>query len=98
MPQIKLSEKCSRCPREESIDLTLDEAIERVKSPPVKVAKALVITIDGETSISYDYLCEECRGIVTTYCAGAKQQEKRSARRFKRVKVPAEERRKHRAS
>ena len=85
MPQIKLSEKCGRCPREETISVSIEEAVARVKSPPTK--KALVIVIDGEEMASYDYLCEECRGIVAGYCDGAKVQSKKSARRFKRVRA-----------
>lgn len=92
--QIQVSEKCSRCPREEVTTVSLDEAISRAKvhahSGPKK--KALVITIDGVEAVSYDFLCEECRGIVSSYCEGAKKQTKKSARRFKRVRVKAEER------
>ena len=84
MTQIKITEKCSRCPREESFAVDIDEAVARVKNPQPK-QKALVIMIDGEQTVSYDYLCEECRGIVTSYCDGTKKQPKRSARRFKRV-------------
>lgn len=87
MPQIKLSEKCSRCPREETFEVSLDEAVARVKNP-TPAHKALVITIDGAEAVSYDYLCEECRNIVLGYCAGTKKQSKRSARRFKRVEPP----------
>ena len=86
MTQIKLTEKCSRCPREEAFAVDLEEAVARVKADAPK-HKALVITIDGEETVSYEYLCEECRGIVTSYCEGTKKQDKKSARRFKRVKV-----------
>lgn len=84
MPEIKLSEKCSRCPREELVTVSLDEAVARVKSTAPR-SKALTIVIDGKEAISYDTLCEECRGIVASYCEGAKRQAKRSSRRFKRV-------------
>lgn len=86
MPQIKLSEKCGRCPREETFNVDIDEAVARVKSPTPK-QKALIIMIDGKEAVSYDYLCEECRGIVAGYCDGAKVQAKKSARRFKRVRA-----------
>lgn len=84
MPQIQLTEKCGRCPREERITVSLDEAVARVKTAGPQ-AKALIIVIDGEEVASYDYLCEECRGIVAGYCHGARKQPKKSARRFKRV-------------
>jgi hypothetical protein len=64
--------------------VSIDEAVARVKSVEPK-AKALVIEIDGKRAVSYDYLCEECRGIVASYCDGTKGQTKKSARRFKRV-------------
>ena len=86
MTQIKLSEKCGRCPREDHATVSLDEAVARVKAAGPK-AKALVIVIDGEEIASYDYLCEECRGIVAGYCHGARKQPKKSARRFKRVQT-----------
>jgi hypothetical protein len=84
MPTIKLSEKCSRCPREELVDVSLDEAVARVKASGPK-RKALVIQLDGKEAVSYDHLCEECLGIVAAYIEGARKQTKRSARRFKRV-------------
>lgn len=86
MPQIKLSEKCGRCPREELTEVTLDEAVARVKAQGPK-HKALSIMLDGKELVTYDYLCEECRGIVASYVSGTERQIKRSARRFKRVKA-----------
>lgn len=90
MPKIKLAEQCGRCPREELVDVNLDEAVARIKSPTPK-AKALTIVIDGELVASYDFLCEECRGIVAGYCEGTKRQDKRSARRFKREQTVRDE-------
>lgn len=84
MAQIKLSEKCGRCPREELVSVTIDEAVMRVKHAEPR-AKALVIVIDGKEAVSYDFLCDECRGIVAGYCEGTRRQQKKSARRFKRV-------------
>lgn len=92
MPQIKLTEQCSRCPRVETFDVSLDEAVARVKVPEQR-SKALTIVLDGEEVVSYDYLCEECRGIVASYCDGTKRQPKKSTRRFRRVKVGQESRR-----
>ncbi len=86
MPQIKLSEKCGRCPREELTAVTLDEAVARVKNQGPK-HKALVIFLDGKETVTYDYLCEECRGIVSSYVSGTEKQVKRSARRYKKVKA-----------
>jgi hypothetical protein len=86
---IKISEQCSRCPREEQFEVTLDEAVERSKAREVR-DKALVIMIDGQQAVSYDYLCDECRGIVVAYCDGTKRQQKKSARRVKRMTVEAE--------
>lgn len=64
--------------------MSLDEAIARAKNPVPK-AKALSLVIDGIETLVYNHLCEECRGIVATYANGMKTQEKKSARRFKRV-------------
>lgn len=97
MPTIKLSEKCSRCPREELVEVTLDEAVARVKTQGPK-KKALVILIDGQEAVAYEHLCEECLGIVASYIEGAKKQTKKSARRFKRVQAEPAERPKKRAA
>jgi len=91
MPTIKLSEKCSRCPREELVEVTLDEAVARVKTQGPK-RKALVIQLDGQEAVAYEHLCEECVGIVASYIEGARKQTKRSARRFKRVSSEQEPR------
>jgi hypothetical protein len=89
---IKLAEKCGRCSREDTVEVGIDEAVARVKAHAPK-EKALVIVIDGKEAASYDYLCEECRGIVSGYCAAAAQkQRKKSARRFKRVRAEHSER------
>lgn len=91
MPIIKLVEKCQRCPREDEVEVTLDEAVARAKSGQPR-KKALVIILDGKEAVSYDYLCEECRGIVSAYCQGAQKQVKKSTRRFKKVKAEPSER------
>ena len=87
MTTIKLSEKCDRCPREELVEATLEEAMQRVKSGD-KRHKALEVVLDGKTLVSYKHLCEECRAIVVGYCGGTKKQVKKSARRVK--KLPTE--------
>lgn len=88
MPRIKLAEQCGRCPREELVEVNLDEAVARFKEPKPK-AKALTIVLDGEVLVSYDHLCDECRGIVSSYVEGTRKQDKRSARRFKREQTVA---------
>lgn len=88
MPTIKLSEKCDRCPREELVEATLEEAMARVKGGGAR-PKALEVVLDGKTLVSYKHLCEECRGIVVGYCEGTRKQTKKSARRLK--KLPTEE-------
>ncbi len=89
MPKITITESCSRCPREEHSEVSLDEAIAKSKNPVPK-AKALELVIDGKVVITYGHLCEECRGIVATYADGMKPQDKKSARRFKRVSTMPE--------
>ncbi len=88
MPSIRVVEKCSRCPREESFEVGIDEAVARAKAG-TPADKALVIHVDGQELVAYDYLCEACRGIVLAYCSGTQKQAKKSARRFKRVVVEA---------
>lgn len=83
MPRIKIAEQCGRCPREELVEVNLEQAVARFKEAKPK-AKALAIVVDGELLVSYDHLCDECRGIVVSYVEGTKKQDKRSARRFKR--------------
>jgi hypothetical protein len=81
----KLSKQCGRCPRQELFDITLEEAMKHAKTDGKAKAKALVIFVDGKELVAYDELCEECRGITEAACAGALPQQKKSARRFKRV-------------
>lgn len=87
MPTIKLSEKCDRCPREELVEATLEEAVQRVKGGD-KRQKALEVALDGKLLVSYRHLCDECRAIVIGYCDGTRKQTKKSARRVK--KLPTE--------
>jgi hypothetical protein len=86
MPTVKLSERCGRCPRVDDVEVTIDEAVARVKAQGPR-EKALTVVIDGKQVLSYDYLCEECRGICSAYAEGMRTQDKRSARRFKRVRA-----------
>jgi hypothetical protein len=84
---IKLSEKCSRCPREEEKTVSLEEAVNALKSPKQE-KKALEIIVDGERLASYEVLCDECRSIVLSYADGASRVlEKKSSRRMKRVEA-----------
>jgi hypothetical protein len=84
----KLSKQCKRCPREELFEITLQEAMARAKTADENRPKALVILVDGEELVSYDELCEECKGITTAAINAALPQQKKSARRFKRVSAP----------
>lgn len=98
MTVLKLSEHCSRCPREELRVVTLEEAVElaKAKANGIKSAvKALEIIVDGQLVASYDKLCDECREIVTSYSLNASRKiEKKSSRRVVR---PKEERAKEKA-
>src|SRR3954471_4291471 len=84
MPKIELTEQCGRCPRVERISVSLEEAVARVKITAAK-QKAFAASLDGKETLSFDHLCEECRGIIAGYCEQMKPQGKKSARRFKRV-------------
>jgi hypothetical protein len=91
MPKIELTEQCGRCPRVERSSVSLEEAVERVKSGAPK-HKAFTAALDGKEVLAFEHLCEECRGILAGYCEGMKPQGKKSARRFKRVVVEGTER------
>lgn len=89
MATIKLSIKCSRCPREEDTKITLEQAVALASDKTVKPA-AMTIHMDGEPLASYENLCSSCRGIVLGYLDGAvRKPEKRSAIRAKQKPVAA---------
>lgn len=86
MSKIKLSNKCSRCPREELTDITLEEAIALAKDVGKEKPPALIIKMDGEELASYERLCSACRSVVVGYLDGAVRQPTKSS--SKRVQKP----------
>lgn len=90
MTTIKLSDPCSRCPREQERVVTLDEAINisKAKANGKPEPKALEIVIDGKTLATYEKLCDSCREIVLTYSMSAgRKLEKKSSKRNVAPKV-----------
>lgn len=93
MPQITLNLACSRCPRVEQTELTLEKAVQlaqdkdKAKGPP-----ALKIEIDGEVVAVYEHLCSVCRSTVGTYVDSAtRHTTKKSSKRVVKPKDMAKE-------
>lgn len=62
--QIALKKKCSRCPRVESEDVTIEEALHRTEK---KEPTAAIVELDGGQVYAFDALCAPCRAIVISY-------------------------------
>ncbi len=87
---LSLNKQCSRCPRVEQTDVTIDEAV-KLAQQALKAPKALVVSVNGEELASFDALCSVCQTIVTKYIDGAtKRPKNQSALRDTEIKVEAD--------
>lgn len=57
--------KCSRCPREEDIAISIEEAVAKAKAPSTTKPPKVVILVDGQELARHDTLCEVCDEIVS---------------------------------
>lgn len=89
MEKITLNIECSRCPRVESTEISLEQAIALAneKKNNVKKPNALELVIDGTTVATYEKLCSTCRNVVLNLLDGvSRKAEKVSALRKKTAK------------
>lgn len=89
MDKITLNIECSRCPRVESTEISLEKAIELAneKKNAVKKPDALELKIDGVVVATYEKLCSTCRNVVMSLLDGvSRKSEKVSAQRGKKAK------------
>lgn len=56
--------QCGRCPRKTEAALTMEQVLERAQGKTPPVLPALVVSVDGQAMINYDYLCGECNELV----------------------------------
>lgn len=88
--KIKISDQCSRCPREQERYVTLEEAITLSKQAQVAPKPSLEILMDGVKVASYDFLCDACRSTVTNYVGSATHaMKKKSSKRVIKAKEKA---------
>lgn len=89
MEKITLNIECSRCPRVESTEITLEQAIALANEKKNNVQKpnALELVIDGVVVATYAKLCSTCRNVVLNLLDGvSRKAEKVSALRKKTAK------------
>lgn len=89
MGKITLNIECSRCPRVESTEINLEQAIALAneKKNGVKKPDALELKIDGVVVATYEKLCSTCRNVVMNLLDGvSRKAEKASALRKKKAK------------
>lgn len=73
--QLTVNRSCTRCPRVEQTEVSIDEIVklaQQSKGGPGKAAipegpKALSIRIDEKPPIEFGFLCNQCRQIVMRY-------------------------------
>lgn len=89
MSKITLNIECSRCPRVESTEINLEQAIALAneKKNGVKKPDALELKIDGVVVATYEKLCSTCRNVVMNLLDGvSRKAEKASAVRKRKAK------------
>ena len=62
-----LNRKCSRCPREERTDMTVEEIVRQAKSVDNKKAPNFHVSMEGVATVEFEFLCNTCRTIVERY-------------------------------
>jgi hypothetical protein len=80
MADLTIRKQCSRCPREELVDISIEQVVEATKRGKLdlKGPVALVIRVDGEELVKFETLCTQCRSIVARSLA---QIEKKSGKK-----------------
>jgi len=83
---LSVRRECSRCPRVEHVEITMEEVVERAKRSKAGFAEsessALNIRVDGEIVADFSVLCTQCRGIVARHLQGViKKSDKQSSMR-----------------
>lgn len=74
--------QCSRCPRVELIDISIEEVLEMAKRAKSTEPPFLVIRIEGQEAVKFAALCTPCQGIVARHLEQvAKRPEKQSSLR-----------------
>jgi hypothetical protein len=89
MDKITLNIECSRCPRVESTEISLEQAIALAneKKNGTKKPDALELKIDGVVVATYEKMCSTCRNVVMNLLDGvSRKAEKVSALRTKKAK------------
>lgn len=64
MTTLYYKKTCSRCPREDDIAITLEEALARTKVTTKPVPK-LKVEMDGQTVVDFTELCATCEELVS---------------------------------
>lgn len=82
--------QCSRCPREETKPITLEEANRQAKSP-TKAPPAVVVQADGKELGRFDLLCDVCAKIVSKYLDAALKKPKHQSSLRERIEIEADD-------
>ncbi len=93
---LTVNRACTRCPRIEQTEVSVEEIVKLAKQQGSKVVipegpKALSIRIDEKTMIEFEFLCGPCTQIVARYIEHiVRKPEKQSALRSQ-TKIEVEE-------
>jgi hypothetical protein len=80
--------KCSRCPRADEIEMTLEQALEASKNTRPKPPQ-LKIIMEGQSVVEFEHLCAPCTEIVSSFIGNAARQPmKVSSTRERKIKEP----------
>jgi hypothetical protein len=63
---ITVNRQCSRCPREDRQEVSLEELAKLAKTG-LKAPPAIRIIVDGKEIVTKDNLCHVCRKVVERY-------------------------------
>lgn len=63
---LSVKKQCSRCPRVEQKDITIEEAVKLAKDTK-KQPPALEVFLEGESLGSFELLCDTCQTIIARY-------------------------------
>lgn len=63
---LTLRRKCSRCPRTEYLDISIEDAVKLSQGQKVR-KPALQVVLDGTMTVEFDGLCTHCRVAVESH-------------------------------
>lgn len=93
---LTINRTCSRCPRVEQSEVSLDDVVKMAQTTGNKKSlpegpKALAIAVDEKATVVFPFLCSQCKQIVARYIEHIAKKPKHQSALRANAKIEVEE-------